>query len=252
MEQHLQIDIESLPKEEKIQFRKLEAKIDALPMKKQYQLYTRIAARKNESQFKLERKIESLPMKKNFQLKARLSNQSYQTVKNDHLKPKLKPLTLECQGSEEFQDSPLVVHQVLEITESSKREELQNKEFASFFNGVRKQKLSMSLSEWKDCSWRTWTDEDFIEAYLAVEDYMEERKQNLDLEISSPMELKGLRGSAKRKLVDAFEIAKEPKKCRKNLFCHRRAPLPPLKPLEKKNLSCHQRAPLPPLKPLEN
>ena len=62
MEQHLQIDIESLPKEEKIQFRKLEAKIDALPMKKQYQLYTRIAARKNESQFKLERKIESLPM----------------------------------------------------------------------------------------------------------------------------------------------------------------------------------------------
>ena len=228
MDQHLEFDFESLPKEEKIQFRKLEAKINALPMKKQYQLYTRIARKKQSFQL-LERKIEALPMKKEFQLKARLSKQSYQSVKNEHLKPKLKPRfsidsILESSQSE-IQDSPLVAYQALE-----QQDDERNQEFNSFFNIVRKQKLSMSLSELKDCSWRSWTDEDFIDFYFAVEDYMEERQQNLDLDICSPMELKGLRGSAKRKLVDAFEIAKEPKKCRKNLFCHQRAPLPPLKP----------------------
>ena len=217
----LEINFSSLPKEKRIQMREIARKIDAEPMKKHYQLYIRIA-RKNQAhlhflaQKNLQRKIEGLPMKKDFQLKARLSKKSYQFVKNEHLKPKLEPINLEPE-IREIEDSPLESSPDLkEIKEKSEHAEMVEKQFSLFFNGIQAQNAKMSLSQWKKCPWRTWTHEDFIPWFFELEDYVEERKENLD--VPSPLEYKGLSGSTKRKLVNEFELAMEPKKCRKSLF----------------------------------
>ena len=163
----------------------------------------------------LKSKIDSLPMKKQFQLQARIANKPFQLIKNEALKPKITIQKQNLKG-EKFVNSPidLQITESFEMSVDSKRKARDLQKFEHFYHTLKKEE--MSLNRWKNCAWRTWTYEEFVSWFLEVEEYIEEREINQDL--PSPMDFKGLRGSTKRKLVSVYNDAVKPKRCRRSLF----------------------------------